>query len=169
MQLRVSRCVLLAMLLACALAAPVAAQNPDQMSYMPMSTAKFVSLPVLPACATFAVERGDPTKGASVLLLKVTSGCVIPWHWHTATESLKTVSGKAKVEMKSGGPTMMSAGDYVYLPAKQAHQFTCMSKCMIFLSTDGAFDIHYLDAAGKEIPPEQALKPMAKSAPMKTP
>jgi hypothetical protein len=34
------------------------------------------------------------------------------------------------------------------------------------LSIDGAFDIHYVDASGKEISPDEALKSKAK-APMK--
>jgi hypothetical protein len=34
---------------------------------------------------------------------------------------------------------------------------------------DGAFDIHYVGSDGKEIPVEQALKPMAKPAAAKKP
>lgn len=145
-----------------ALAPPLAAQNSDQMSYAAVASSKFMSLPVLPACATFAAQRGDPTKGAAVLLLKLKSGCVIPWHWHTSNENLMMVSGKAKAEMKTGGSHMMTAGDYMYLPSKQGHQFNCMSSCSLFDQTDGAFDIHYINADGKEIPPEEALKTMAK-------
>ena len=159
--------IVVLMLLTAAIAAPLAAQNPDQMSYAAMSTSKFVTLPVLPACMTFAAQRGDPTKGAAVLLLKAKSGCVIPWHWHTANENLMMVSGKGKAEMKSGGTHMMTPGDYIYMPAKQGHQFTCISNCVLFDQTDGAFDIHYIDADGKEIAPEEALKPMAKSTPKK--
>lgn len=157
------------LLLVAALAAPLAAQNADQMSYAAVASSKFVSLPVLPACVTFAAQRGDPTKGAAVLLLKFKSGCVIPWHWHTANENLMMVSGKGKAEMKSGGSHPMTAGDYMYLPSKQGHQFICITSCLLFDQTDGPFDIHYLNAEGKEIPPEEALKPMAKAAAPKKP
>jgi quercetin dioxygenase-like cupin family protein len=158
------------MLLAVALAVPLVAQNSDQMSYAAMASSKFVTLPVLPACMTFAAQRGDPMKGAAVLLLKLKSGCVVPWHWHTSGEALMMVSGRGKGEMKSGGGAhAMTAGDYLYLPAKQGHQFTCITSCVMFDVTEGAFDIHYIDAAGKEIPPEQALKPMAKAAAAKKP
>jgi quercetin dioxygenase-like cupin family protein len=161
--------LLLLLLFAVALAAPLAAQSADQMSYAAMSASKFGSLPVLPACMTFAVDRGDPTKGAAVLLIKMSSGCVVPWHWHTANETLMMVSGHGKAEMKAGGSHPMTPGDYIFLPAKQAHQFTCVSSCRFFLDTDAAFDIHYVDAGGKEIPPDQALKPMAKPAAAKKP
>ena len=156
-------------LLAAVLAAPLTAQNSDQMSYAAVASTKFGALPVLPACMTFAAQRGDPTKGAAVLLLKAKSGCVIPWHWHTANENLMMVSGKGKAEMKSGGTHMMTAGDYMYLPSKQGHQFTCMTSCLLFDQTDAAFDIHYINADGKEITPEEALKPKAKPAAAKKP
>ena len=108
-------------------------------------------------------------KGASVLLLKLKTGCVVPWHWHTANENLMMVSGKGKAEMKSGGAHTMAMGDYLYLAGKQVHHFTCVSSCLVFDVIDGAFDIHYVGSDGKEIPVEQALKPMAKPAAAKKP
>ena len=145
------------------------AQSQDQMSYAAMASSKFMTLPMLPACMSISAQRGDPMKGAAVLLIKFKSGCVVPWHWHSANENLMMVSGKGKAEMKSGGAHTMAMGDYLYLPAKQAHQFTCISSCVLFDVIDGAFDIHYVDNEGKEIPPDQVLKPMAKPAPAKKP
>lgn len=131
-----------------------------------LATSKFGGLPVLPSCATFAVQRGDPTKGASVLLIKTTSGCVIPWHWHTAPEELMFVSGTAKVEMPDSPAHSLTKGDFILLPSKHHHQFTCTASCLFFNSIEGTFDIHYIDKSGNEIPPEQALK---KSTPAKKP
>jgi len=107
-------------------------------------------------------------KGAAVLLLKVKSGCVVPWHWHTANENLMMVSGSAKAEMSAGANTLV-AGDYLYLAGREVHQFTCISSCLVFDVIDEAFDIHYVDAQGQEIPVEQALKPTANPAPAKKP
>jgi quercetin dioxygenase-like cupin family protein len=123
-----------------------------------MSENKFAPLPGLPACATLAVESGDPSKGASVILLKAPAGCVIPWHWHTPTEQIMIVSGSAKVEMKDTGQTSsLGPGGYAMMPRKHVHQFTCTSPCTAFVSSDTAFDIHYVDSKGGEIPPEAAL------------
>lgn len=155
-------------LLACALIMPLAAQGPDQMPYAAMASSKFVTLPVLPSCMTISAQRGDPMKGAAVLLLKFKSGCVVPWHWHTANENLMMVSGNGKSEM-SGGAHTMAMGDYLYLAGRQVHQFTCISSCVVFDVIDGAFDIHYVDKDGNEIPVEQALKPTAKPATAKKP
>jgi quercetin dioxygenase-like cupin family protein len=116
---------------------------------------------------TFAVERGDPNKGPSTLLLKFKSGCVVPWHWHTANEQLMFVSGAGKAEMKGSPPQTLKSGDYVLLPSKHVHQFTCITSCLVFDVIDGAFDIHYVDKDGKEIPPVQVLKTPAKAKPAK--
>jgi quercetin dioxygenase-like cupin family protein len=161
--------IVVSLLFAFSLSAPLLAQNSEQMPYAAMASSKFMTLPMLPACMTLSAQRGDPTKGAAVLLLKFTSGCVVPWHWHTANENLMVVSGKAKGEMKPGGAHMLTAGDYLFLAGKQVHQFTCISSCVVFDVIDGAFDIHYVNADGKEITPEEALKPKAKPAATKKP
>ena len=158
----------LLVLLASALIMPLAAQGPDQMPYAALASTKFMALPVLPACMTISAQRGDPMKDAAVLLLKVKSGCIVPWHWHTANENLMMVSGSAKAEMSDGANTLV-AGDYLYLAGRQVHQFTCISSCVVFDVIDGAFDIHYVDKDGNEIPVEQALKPTAKPATAKKP
>jgi quercetin dioxygenase-like cupin family protein len=118
---------------------------------------KFASLPVLPPCNTAAVQNGDPSKGPSVIAFKATSGCPIPWHWHTPTEHVMLVSGKAKIEMRGGSTSMMGPGSYAMMPGKHVHQFTCESACTGFVYSDGAFDIHYVDASGKEIPIESVI------------
>src|SRR5205823_5189833 len=102
----------------------------------------------------------------AVIMAKVATGCVIPWHWHSASEELMFVSGSAKVDMKEGAPARMHAGDYLHLPSKNVHQFSCVAACSFFIITDAAFDIHYVDASGKEIPLDEAIKAKAKS-PMK--
>jgi quercetin dioxygenase-like cupin family protein len=130
---------------------------------------KMAPLPVFPQCLTLSAQRGDPLKGPAVILIKMTSGCKVMWHWHTAGEALMMVSGKGKIEMKEEATSdAVTPGDYVYLPGKHAHQFTCTVACTFFDSTEGAFDIHYIDKDGKEITPEQALGPAAKTASGKT-
>jgi len=122
-----------------------------------LSENKLGPLPGMPACISMAVESGDPAKGPSVIVFKGTAGCMIPWHWHTPTEHVMIVSGTAKVEMKGGSATTLGAGGYAMMPSKHVHQFTCTAACTAFVASDGAFDIHYQDAAGKEITPDVAL------------
>jgi quercetin dioxygenase-like cupin family protein len=122
-----------------------------------LSENKFAPLPMLPACNTMAVESGDPTKGPSVLAIKSTTGCAIPWHWHTPNEHVMLVSGAAKMEMKGAATATFGPGGYAMMPSKHVHQFTCTAACTGFVYSDAAFDIHYVDASGKEIPIETVV------------
>jgi quercetin dioxygenase-like cupin family protein len=141
------------------------------MVFAPAATGKFVNMPGIPVCMTIAVERGDPTAGPSILLLKLKAGCRVPWHWHTAAEQVMVVSGAGKAEMKDAPkPAMVKAGDFIFMPSKHIHQLTAVTALTIFDAPEGAFDIHYVDASGNEISADQALpKAPAKPAPAKTP
>jgi quercetin dioxygenase-like cupin family protein len=122
--------------------------------------AKFAAIPIAPDCFTIAVERGDPTKGPSVILAKFAPGCVAPFHWHTPSETAMVVSGSLQTTMKGEKPFVAHHGDFLYLPAHHVHRAICLASapCLVFLSSDAAFDIHWVDAAGQEIPLEMALK-----------
>ena len=122
-----------------------------------MAENKFEPLAGMPACLTMAFESGDPTKGASVIIFKATAGCLIPWHSHIPTEHVMMVSGGAKVEMKGGKTAVLGPGGYALMPSKHVPQFTCTTACSAFVSSDAAFDIHYVDAGGAEITSEEAL------------
>jgi quercetin dioxygenase-like cupin family protein len=130
--------------------------------------AKFAAIPNAPDCFTIAVERGDPTKGPSVIFAKFAPGCVAPFHWHTPSETAMVVSGSLQTTMKGEKPFVAHHGDFLYLPAHHVHRAICLGSapCLVFLTSDAAFDIHWVNADGQEIPLEAALK-AAKSA--KTP
>jgi quercetin dioxygenase-like cupin family protein len=124
-----------------------------------MAENKFEPHPALPSCVNIAVQNGDPSKGASVILMKVATGCVIPWHWHTPVEQVMIVSGSAKVEMKdSGKSAVLGPGGFAMMPSKHVHQFTCVSACTVFVNSSAAFDIHFVDSKGTEITADAALK-----------
>jgi mannose-6-phosphate isomerase-like protein (cupin superfamily) len=129
---------------------------------------KFIAFPGLPTCTTGSVQSGDPTKGPSIILVKAASGCSIPWHWHTPNENLMMVSGVGHLEMKDGKPLALRAGGYAMMPSHHVHQFRCAGPCSLYIYSDSAFDIHYVDAQGKETPPEVALKAVKETAPAET-
>jgi len=149
---------------ACLALASIAAHSQIAMSYKAAATTKFGPHPALPACATIAVQDGDPGKGESIIMLRAKAGCVLPWHWHTPNERLIIVSGSAKADMKDMKPTMLHPGDFILLPSKGIHQFTALTNVELFDISDAPFDMHYVDPAGKEIPVEAALKAAHKPA-----
>jgi len=125
---------------------------------------QFGNVPSLPDCFTVASQQGDPAKGPSVLLIKGTGGCSVPWHWHSPNEQLMMVSGAGRVQMKDDKPVVLRAGGFAYAPSHHVHRLRCLGACMAFLHSDGPFDIHYVDATGKEISSEEALKGLNKPA-----
>ena len=125
---------------------------------------KFVTLPGLPTCSTLSVESGDPSKGPSIILAKAAAGCSIPWHWHTPNENVMMVSGIGRIEMKDGKPLTLRAGGFAMLPSRHVHQFQCVHSCVLYIYTDAAFDIHYVNGQGEEIAPAEAMKAVKEAA-----
>jgi quercetin dioxygenase-like cupin family protein len=150
-------------------AAQLAAQETEEKPIVSAAaTAKFGAIPNAPDCFTIAVERGDPTKGPSVILARFAPGCVVPFHWHTPSETAMMLSGSLQTTMKGEKPFVAHHGDFVYLPPHHVHRATCLGSapCLVFLTSDAAFDLHWVDASGQEISLETALKAIK---PAKTP
>jgi quercetin dioxygenase-like cupin family protein len=129
-----------------------------------VSEMKFVTIPGLPTCTTGSVQSGNPTKGPSFILAKAPAGCSVPWHWHTANEHLMLVSGSARLEMKDGKSLTLLAGGFALMPTREVHQFSCLTECILYVYSDVAFDIHYVDKSGNEISPADALKMVKETA-----
>src|SRR5512138_1699916 len=127
---------------------------------------KFASLPGLPTCAAGAVQDGDPVKGSSIILAKTEPGCTFPWHWHTPNERVMIVSGVGHVEMKDGTPVALAAGGFALMPSHHVHRFRCEGACQLYIYSDAAFDIHYVDGQGNEIAPTTALSAVNEMAAM---
>jgi len=130
----------------------------DQPMVQHAASAKYSPFPNIPDCVTSVVERGDPASGPSVILAKFKPGCAVPWHFHTPNETLLIVSGVGRLQAKGDKPVSLRAGDYAWMPAKHVHTFSTKQGCEMFVVSDGAFDIHYVDDKGSEISPEQAVK-----------
>jgi quercetin dioxygenase-like cupin family protein len=119
---------------------------------------KFTTMPVLPGCATAAVPQGDPAKGPAFILAKIGTNCVVPWHWHTANESVMLVSGEGRLDIKDGKSVTLAPAGFAMLPSEHIHRFTCLQACTLYIHSDAIFDIHYVNADGQEIAADEALK-----------
>lgn len=121
---------------------------------------EFEHLPFLPDCLTIFVEHGNPETGPSEVLAKMSSGCVVPWHWHGPNESLIVVEGSVENQTRGENAYVMHKGDFAYLPTHHQHRGTCRGPepCMTFLYSDAPADVHWVDEAGKEISIAEAQK-----------
>jgi quercetin dioxygenase-like cupin family protein len=158
------KAVLTGSLLLCCILISAALVAQDQAIATKPAEGKMINIPGLPPCIKGQPMRGDPTKGAFVIYGKATAGCDIPTHWHTSTEDVTWLSGSAQLKMKGSADQTLSSGTFVHLPSKHEHAVRCSTACAMYINSDGAFDIHYVDASGKEIPVEQALGGAKKSA-----
>ena len=147
--------------------APAHGRDAGHMIAVSPQTLKFAPIPRMPSCASAATLRGDPRTGPAWVLLKLASGCRVPAHWHTPNEDLLVISGRGTLTMMDGKSLQFVPGAYASLPSHHIHQASCSRACLLFNSADGAFDIHYVDASGKEISADQALRQPAKTKAMK--
>jgi len=155
---------MLVLLLILVLPLLASAQDTGQPAARNLKDIKLTNFPGLPTCAVGAVVSGDPTKGPSVIVAKLAAGCAIPWHWHTGNEQLMFVSGTARFDMKDGKSATLTAGGFAQNPGHHVHQLRCTSACALYVNSDAPFDIHYVDAQGKELTPEVALKAVGEKA-----
>jgi quercetin dioxygenase-like cupin family protein len=120
---------------------------------------KFAPVPGAPACFSMSVEQGDPGSGPGTMFVKATAGCDAPMHFHSVTEQLMMVGGTAYLQMRGEDEVhTLRAGAFAVAPPKHPHHFACATACQFYLVSDGAFDIHYVDASDKEISLDAAAK-----------
>jgi hypothetical protein len=156
--------ITLAALAAMGVSVPTYAKEPDEMITLNPQTLTFTPIPDMPACASAAILRGNPRWGPAWVLLKLASGCQVPWHWHTANETLLVISGRGTVATKDGPPLQFAPGAFAYLPNHHQHQASCSRTCLLFNTADAPFDIHYVGANGEEISLDEALRTSAPPA-----
>lgn len=61
--------------------------------------------------------------------------------------------------MKDDKAATLMSGAFALMPSRHAHHFKCLrGPCAVYVYSDGAFDIHYVDKSGNEIAPADALK-----------
>ena len=152
--MRVSLLIALVLIIGSALAQQTSQKKPVVVN--PQQT-KVASSPSYPSCYTFSVVQGDPKASSSFQYVEASSGCTLPTHFHTANEQVTFTSGTGQLIMTGEEPKDVNSGMFYYIPAKHVHQFKCKESCTFYLSLDGPNDIHYVDAAGNELTPVNAL------------
>jgi hypothetical protein len=119
------------------------AQGPAMGILRPLSSVQFLPDNDV-KCLSSAIETGNPATGPSTLILKAPSGCVVPWHSHTAQEQILMISGTILAEMTGLPATTLGPGGFAAMAGGMAHQFTCQdTACLMFVTFDRAYDIFW--------------------------
>tara|TARA_B110000967_G_scaffold9222_2_gene9250 strand:- start:14179 stop:14700 length:522 start_codon:yes stop_codon:yes gene_type:complete len=123
------------------------------------ATADFKPSPGVPECTTFDTLSGDMAVGSATLMVRMASGCVVPYQWHTPNEELLFLTGSIVAQLLGEMPLTLGNGAYLQLPSGRPHRFRCVSKedCVMLVIADAGFDIHYVTELGREITPGEAL------------
>lgn len=138
------RVLVVAVAFCCLTASSVLAQHHGAGTLRPYAAVPFMSDGDVP-CLASALQTGNPQVGPSTWILKVPSGCVVPWHSHTAQEQLIVVAGDVTAEMTGHGAARLGPGGFAMMEGGMAHQFTCRSgeACVLFAIFDRAYDIKW--------------------------
>jgi quercetin dioxygenase-like cupin family protein len=93
-----------------------------------------------------AVQSGDPSKGACVVMMKFPKGLTIPAHTHTASEVVTVVSGTAlfgageTVDLSKGAE--LGAGGFIVVPGKSPHWAFAKEEFILTVTFSQAVDFH---------------------------
>lgn len=94
-----------------------------------------------------AVLHGNPGEpGRFVLRLSFPDGYQVPLHWHPSAENVTVLSGGVQfghgntLDMATAKP--YSAGDYVYIPARQAHYLRTQGATVLQMAGNGPFVVN---------------------------
>ena len=83
--------------------------------------------------------HSDPATKAIEMLVRFPGGHVIPPHYHDSNERVIVLEGQLTLKQDQGD-TVLNAGGYAYLPAKEVQKISCSSttRCTFYLGWDGS-------------------------------
>jgi len=123
-------------------AASSAAFSEGQMQIVPTGAMNWVPCDpnaAQPDACQFAFIRGDPAKEAHDRMVKFKAGFTVPAHWHTSNEYVVMTKGTMKIAAEGGQEqgTVLKAGDYLFIPARNIHWVSFTDGCVFYLYVDG--------------------------------
>jgi quercetin dioxygenase-like cupin family protein len=129
----------------------VTAQSPHAHKIVTPQEVKWGPAPAeLPAGAQAAVLLGDPGKeGLFVLRLKLPKGYRVPPHTHSVQEVVTVMSGMFRLGMGETADQSkaqpLPAGSFLALPPGTAHHVFIDEDTVIQISTNGPWDLKYVN------------------------
>jgi len=86
--------------------------------------------------------REDAT--ATEYIVRYPAGHVFRPHWHTVNERIVLIEGRLSLKQGDAAETLLEAGGYAFLPARQVQRTKCVSKtaCTFYVLWDGKLDFN---------------------------
>ena len=88
------------------------------------------------------ILREDAT--ATEYMVRYPAGHVFRPHWHSVNERMLLLEGRLSLRQGDGPETILDAGGYAFLPAKEVQRTKCVSttRCTFYVFWDGKLDFH---------------------------
>jgi quercetin dioxygenase-like cupin family protein len=96
------------------------------------------------ASPEICVLHVDPKTKATKLMIRSPKAIHVRKHWHTGNESHTVVMGKATFAC-DGQKIEQNVGSFNLLPAKMVHEAWLSSGCVLFITTDTAWDVNWVE------------------------
>src|SRR5438270_13294401 len=93
-----------------------------------------------------SVLHVDPKTQATKLMIRTPKAIHIRKHWHSANETHTMVIGTATFAC-DGKRIEQPQGSFNWLPAKMEHEAWTSAGSVTFITTDGAWDVNWIDGA----------------------
>jgi quercetin dioxygenase-like cupin family protein len=98
--------------------------------------------------AQAALIGQDPVSTGPTMYFKAPGGYKIALHWHTHSEHIYFISGKATLTAE-GKPHVLEPGSYLSMPSKTQHSFECAAgaECLFVVERSGPADVNWVKAS----------------------
>jgi anti-sigma factor ChrR (cupin superfamily) len=119
--------------------------------FLPAGDVKWIDLdPTGAPGVKIADLWGDHTKGAFGALLKLPAGFAVPLHTHTHAMKVVFVSGTYVQAPEGKAETRLGPGGFMLQPGGNYRHITSCDKasdCVLFVESDGPFDLKVVETA----------------------
>ena len=114
------------------------AQPASQAVVVNLDTAHWTHDPGDPPGSEGVMLHQDAATGGMDLLVRFPAGHVIAPHFHESNERIVVAEGQLTLK-REGGDTVIRAGGFAFLPAKEVQRLSCsaQTRCTFYLSWDG--------------------------------
>lgn len=118
------------------------AQENNKTVIIELSNFNWKPIDRVPKGAEFTVLNGNPSEGASEMMIKLPSGYAFPRHYHSNREVLLLSKGDLTYIFDNGKKLDLKTNSYINVPRHTTHSLTCHQEaCLIYAKFEKPFDL----------------------------
>ena len=120
----------------------VFAQENNETVIIELPNFKWKPIDGVPKGPEVTVLNGNPSEGASEMMIKLPAGYAFPRHYHSNREVLLLSKGDLTYIFDNGKKLDLKTNSYINVPRHTTHSLTCHQEaCLIYAKFDQPFDM----------------------------